>query len=251
MRDAVGAGLLVNVDDTYAFRHALLQEAVYGDLLPGERVRLHARFAELLEQRRASEGARSQVSMAELAHHRLASNDLPRAFDALVAAAGEAEKLAAPAEALRHLEAALGIIDRVDTKVGQLGLLMRASEAAAGSGDETRAIGHALASVAAADADGDVITRAESYERLAHIQLDNGVRVGDAAAHAVELLAGTAPSAVLARSLATYGRSLLRVDPVRAEQLLTEAIDVADTVGADAIAADALVSRGLLIAWGS
>ncbi|MDQ1463664.1 MAG: hypothetical protein QOC73_605 [Actinomycetota bacterium] len=250
LRDAVGAGLLVNVDDTYAFRHALLQEAVYGDLLPGERVRLHARFAELLEQRRASEGAHSQVSMAELAHHRLASNDLPRAFDALVAAAGEAEKLAAPAEALRHLEAALSIIDRVDTNVGQLGLLTRASEAAAGSGDEARAIGHALASVAAADADGDVITRAECYERLAHIQLDSGVRLGDAAPHAAELLAGTAPSAVLARSLATYGRSLLRVDPVRAEQLLTEAIDVADTVGADAIAADALVSRGLLIAWG-
>ena len=51
LRDAVEAGLLVNVDDTYAFRHALLQEAVYGDLLPGERVRLHARIAELLEHR--------------------------------------------------------------------------------------------------------------------------------------------------------------------------------------------------------
>ena len=31
--------------ERYAFRHALLQEAVYDDLLPGERTRLHAAFA--------------------------------------------------------------------------------------------------------------------------------------------------------------------------------------------------------------
>src|SRR5690606_26118226 len=33
---------------TYSFRHALLGEAVYDDLLPGERSRLHAAFVEAL-----------------------------------------------------------------------------------------------------------------------------------------------------------------------------------------------------------
>ena len=131
-----------------------LQEAVYGDLLPGERVRLHARFAELLEQQRELEGPNSQVSMGELAHHRLASHDFPRAFVALVAAASEAEEVAAPAEALHHLEQALGIIDAADGSHDRLALLIRATQAAAASGDPARAVAHATAAVAAADAAG-------------------------------------------------------------------------------------------------
>ena len=49
LREAVGRQLLVSGDsDTYAFRHALAREAVYADLLPGERARLHGAFARLL-----------------------------------------------------------------------------------------------------------------------------------------------------------------------------------------------------------
>ena len=44
VREAVAHQLLVP-DGThgYTFRHALLREAIYADLLPGERTRLHAR----------------------------------------------------------------------------------------------------------------------------------------------------------------------------------------------------------------
>ena len=48
------SNVLVPGDDTYAFRHALLGEAVYDDLLPGERVRLHAPYAEALREGRAA-----------------------------------------------------------------------------------------------------------------------------------------------------------------------------------------------------
>ncbi len=49
VREAVARQLLVpDGPDGYRFRHALLREAVYGDLLPGERTRLHGRFAALL-----------------------------------------------------------------------------------------------------------------------------------------------------------------------------------------------------------
>nr|WP_284288267.1 ATP-binding protein [Angustibacter aerolatus] len=48
-RAAVDANVLVpHGADGYAFRHALLAEAVYDDLLPGERVRLHAAYASAL-----------------------------------------------------------------------------------------------------------------------------------------------------------------------------------------------------------
>ncbi len=53
LRAAVERNVLVPVGaDGYAFRHALLAEAVYDDLLPGERVRLHARL-----RRRAAQPA--------------------------------------------------------------------------------------------------------------------------------------------------------------------------------------------------
>ena len=43
LHEAVSVGVLTTdaATGSYAFRHALLQEAVYGDLLPGEQVRLH------------------------------------------------------------------------------------------------------------------------------------------------------------------------------------------------------------------
>ena len=77
VREAVAHQLLVpDGEQGYAFRHALLREAIYGDLLPGERTRLHGRLAELLaDERRLAE---VPGTAAELAHHSLASHDIPR-----------------------------------------------------------------------------------------------------------------------------------------------------------------------------
>ena len=53
--------LVASADDFYQFRHALLAEAVYDDLLPGERTSLHAAYA------RACSTAGPSVRRAELA----------------------------------------------------------------------------------------------------------------------------------------------------------------------------------------
>ena len=55
LREAVSAHvLLVDAGDgAYGFRHALVKEAVYAELLPGERTRLHARYATALAGRDA------------------------------------------------------------------------------------------------------------------------------------------------------------------------------------------------------
>src|SRR4051795_9302554 len=51
LREAIAHQVLVTGDDdAYAFRHALVGEAIYGDLLPGERSELHARLAAALER---------------------------------------------------------------------------------------------------------------------------------------------------------------------------------------------------------
>src|SRR5439155_1618082 len=86
IRESVAHQLLVP-DGTqgYAFRHALIREAIYGDLLPGERTRLHARFAELLAD--PDRLASVPGTAAELALHCLASHDITGAFTASVEAA--------------------------------------------------------------------------------------------------------------------------------------------------------------------
>ena len=144
VREAVAQQLLVpDGPDGYVFRHALLREAVYGDLLPGERTRLHGVLAGLLadEERLAA----NPGTAAELAHHYLASHDIPGAFAASVRAGMEAERLGAPAEAHGHFDQALALWERITDPEKRAGMergdlaLYSASNAAA-SGDVPRAV---------------------------------------------------------------------------------------------------------------
>ena len=107
LRDAIAGQVLVAsaATESCRFRHALLQEAVYGDLLPGERTRLHATYARLLAE--AAPDGDGDALAAELAWHCLASHDLPGGLAALVRAASHAATVFAPSEAFRHLTQAL------------------------------------------------------------------------------------------------------------------------------------------------
>lgn len=158
LREAVGRQLLTLGDgDTYAFRHALAREAVYADLLPGERGRLHGAFARLL----AGRGRRAE-SAAERAHHYRESHDLPEALAASLEAADHAQRVGAPAEELRHLEAALDLWSAVEAParptgegVDRVALTLRASAAAAHAGEAHRAVSLTRAALAGIDQDAD------------------------------------------------------------------------------------------------
>ncbi|WP_335618106.1 ATP-binding protein [Lentzea guizhouensis] len=141
LRELVQHHLLV-VDDSeiYTFRHALLREAVYGDLLPGERVRLHAAYAHHLAQHLDERGA-----AAALAHHAFQSHDHGQALTAFIKAAKEAERAGAPAESLQHLEMALNLWNAVPeaerpSDVDETVLLRRASWVAGTAGQPERAV---------------------------------------------------------------------------------------------------------------
>ena len=130
LREGIGAGVLVadSAGGTYAFRHALLQEAVYADLLPSEQVRLHTAYARLL-------AADAEGGAAELAHHCLASHDLTGALRASIAAAKDAE--AGPgsgrdAPPLEQRAAALGRVPTAAVTADRVDLLLRAAAAARG-----------------------------------------------------------------------------------------------------------------------
>ena len=104
LRAAVDANILLPIRDRYAFRHALLAEAVYDDLLPGERVRWHTAYVAALSAR----GARATA--AELARHARAAGNLPVALRASIEAGDEAMSVGGPDEAVAHYEAALELL---------------------------------------------------------------------------------------------------------------------------------------------
>jgi DNA-binding CsgD family transcriptional regulator/tetratricopeptide (TPR) repeat protein len=104
LRSAVERNVIVAGPDGYVFRHALLAEAVYDDLLPGERVRLHAAYADALGSGTVNGTA------AELARHARAAHQRAVALRASVRAGDEAMAVGGPDEAARHYELALELL---------------------------------------------------------------------------------------------------------------------------------------------
>jgi predicted ATPase len=249
LREAIEAGVLVT-DTTvgaYAFRHALLQEVVYGDLLPSEQVRLHAAYARVL-------ASQPDGVAAELAHHYLASNDLAGALAASVRAADEAAMVLAPAETLRHLTTALKLWERVPDPAGIAGadrteLTLRAAAAASTAGDRSRAILLAQEAAATADATGDPAGAARGYERLGQYLLDAG-RIQDglrARARAVEMVPAQPPTPLRVRVIAAMAQALINAGQRdEARRWCEQALALAQTVGSAEDEADTLITLGLI-----
>ncbi len=84
----------------YSFRHALTQEAVHGEMLPSERVRVHRRYAEYLGDNRAE----ASDTVSAVAEHWLAARDLPAAFDATVLALAQSHAGYSPATSVKLAE---------------------------------------------------------------------------------------------------------------------------------------------------
>jgi DNA-binding NarL/FixJ family response regulator len=255
VRESVARQLLVP-DGTHglAFRHALLREAIYNDLLPGERTRLHARMAELL----ADEGRLGEVagSAAELALHCLASHDVPGAFAASVQAGREAERLAAPAEAHRHYDQALSLWERVTEPEKLSGmtrgkLAFKSALSAADGGDVGQAVKQLrrLASILADGAEPDQILLCRVRERLGYflLDIDEDREALTMAAAAVDVLPADPPTWERARALATHARTLLQyadTEPARARA--EEAAAAASAADAPWVQADALATLSLV-----
>jgi len=69
LRPAVMANVLIASADGYSYRHALICEAVNGDLLPGEDERQHAQTASVhVSNIMAKLGAANRAEAAALAH---------------------------------------------------------------------------------------------------------------------------------------------------------------------------------------
>ncbi|GLW90815.1 helix-turn-helix transcriptional regulator [Actinokineospora globicatena] len=250
LREAVAHHVLVPADDLYSFRHALMREAVYGDLLPGERVRLHAAYAKQLAD---SPGVRGAA--AALAHHSMESHALPAALAASVAACWEAERSGAPAESLEHVERALKLWDAVPGEqrpgdVDEMRLLQHASWVAGMSGDPERAIAFAKSAVRIADAAVVPERGAKLRRRLAQSLYAVDGREGEALTsieQGWELVADRPASPDKAWVLAAYA-TILRGQRRNTEsrERAEHAVAIARKVGAGGPEADALTTLAIL-----
>jgi ATP/maltotriose-dependent transcriptional regulator MalT len=235
VREAVAHQLLVQdaEQDAYAFRHALLAESILGDLLPGERTRLHLALAEALasDPRLAAEPGNAA---AELAFHWRACHRLDEALAASIEAGVQAESRLAFAEANRHFENALELWDRVEEAERRAGMdraavSIRAAQNASLNGGAHRAVALARSAVDELDPQADLARAALARERLGEFlwlagESDDAARI---LREAVDLLPGE-PSVERAQVLAADARLLmLHGRPQDSAAMCEEAISIA------------------------
>jgi DNA-binding CsgD family transcriptional regulator len=257
LREAVDQHLLQPDGEGYVFRHALLAEAVYSELLPGERVRLHTALAGALEAGlEAGEAPASRA--ARLAYHWAAAGDQPRALTASIAAASAAaEGVYAFAEAQLQLERVLALWDRVPdveacAGMDRVGLLSRCAEAAYAAGDPAHAAELVRQALGLVDEARQPQRAGLLHEQLAHYlrRLRDPAALGEQQ-QAVRLVP-PAPSTERARVLGSLAQYLLMVDrfaevrgPAEDAIVIARQVDaVAEEATAHAALGDALIHLG-------
>lgn len=246
LRAAIDAYVLVRTgEEQYAFRHALLGEAVYDDLLPGERMRLHTAYAGAVRELHGKEGS------ANLARHALASHDLPTALQASVDAGEQALATGGPDEAARHFTKALEIYERaarqLDDPPDEAELVARTVDALCSSGRPEMALSLVDSHLARLAPDVPAIARARlllaRVEALRSTETEAGPSL--VSAEALELV-GPEETHLRARILAMHAQALVWDDRFdEARRTADEAIDLADKLHLPRLAADV----GVTLTW--
>lgn len=207
LRRAIDAQVLRVDGSGYAFGHALLQESVDEEILPGQRTRLHARYAAVIMD---LPGLPEEVRARALARHWYEARELEHAFRWAYRCA--VSKGTAPAESLLMYERVLELWDRVPepeqvagsrSQVGE-----RAALAALAAGDPERSM--ALVKETLNDADPDDHERQARLLILKCRQLINLMRPGcvTEARRTLDLIPVDPPSELLGSALYRLGVAL-------------------------------------------
>jgi DNA-binding CsgD family transcriptional regulator/tetratricopeptide (TPR) repeat protein len=239
LREAVTHYVLVqrSGDDGYAFRHALMREAVYEDLLPGERGDLHVRLAEALESN-PELSADSVGPAGELSWHWHQAHELPHALGASIEASIQAERMHAPADAARHVDNAIELWDRVANPERSSGttlvaLLRRGAQLNYHAGELDRAVGLGRR-VAELIGEDDVVAAVLARERLGRYLWTSGHHAESVEVYkeAVRLMPAQPPTSERAFVLAGLAQVRMLIGHTEDSLALAEeALEIARAVG--------------------
>jgi predicted ATPase/DNA-binding CsgD family transcriptional regulator len=235
LREAVeGRVVEVGADGRLAFRHALLREVAYEDLLPGERAALHLGLAHALHERHDQPGEDTAQIAAEVAAHAQAAGDRPLALRAAIVAAGEASAIHAHGEAADLLERALESWSHVEDPeevggIDHVELLVTAAREHDHNDQPTRAESMLRSALEELDERADALRTAVVLEQLARAQW--GLARGDEALatgrRALELLPAGRDDAERTSVLAWLARTtLLRGRYREAVEAAREALEI-------------------------
>jgi DNA-binding CsgD family transcriptional regulator len=238
-REAVARRLLVATADGYAFPHDLIRQVFYGQLLPGERRRLHRRVAEAL-------AAQPEPDPALLALHWQLADSPDRAAPAALLAARQAVSARAYPEADHFYALAVEQVRWLPAPGP--GLLEEAARAASWAGHPRRAARYTAEALAQHFADAPA-SRARMLERLGRYQWEAGDprAAVEATEQARRLLDAEPASALQARILAALASwRMLLGEPDEAMPLAMQAVTMAEQVGADSEYAHGLAILGII-----
>lgn len=222
----------------FRFRHALLRDAVYGQLLVLERRQLHGRVAETLA---AEAGDRA----AEVAFHYELAGDAERARDFAERAAERAMALGALADARVHLRAALRVSRGAHERARQLAELGKVEHAI---GDLPAAVAARREAAALYGEAGDVPARARTLVDLSMSLRLNQDRAGadEVRRTVLELLEPRGESVELAWAYRLIGGQLmLEASFEDGMRWSRRAIELGRRVGADDVVREATTDLGV------
>ena len=237
----------------FGFAHAIVRDAVYDELAPAQRARVHAAVADLLQE---SLDAGGDATAAEAAHHALAAArcgaDPQPAWALSLEAAREAAGVQAHAEAAAHYGGALEALE-LGAEAGateRLETTLALADAAFAAGDIEAARRRFRTVAAAARRSGAAELQARAAIGFSEVQQYGAIDT-DAIALLQDALDALPPhdGALRARASARLG---LRLDPVtdqdRREALLGDGVAMARRLGDDAALIE-LLSAAAMVNW--
>ena len=258
LAEGVEHGIIEVCETGVDFRHELVGRAVVADLLPGQRHRHHLALAA---------GLVAHPTAAAWHWHEAHATD--EVHESAVAAAGRAEAVHAPGDALAALELALssmtvadaatrgngsGRPDGDDARSDPAPLLIRAAEAAFAAGRPARAAAYVETVMSGLDERRDRTALGLLHERLGRYRRAAGD--SDGAVAALERAVALVPDKTTVER-ATVLAALAQVKMLEgtfsdAERLARDAIRVAESCGAEGQAqlAHATTTLGVSLGWG-
>jgi DNA-binding CsgD family transcriptional regulator len=249
LREAIDANVVRRVGEHLDFRHGLLREAVYDDLLPGERTEAHRRLAEGIDRLAGDEASLPVLGL--LSHHWYAARDVQAAFDASLRA-GQMAWEQALLDTATPLTRALELYDQVPSpgihKADLLRMLASGVEWAFDRERSRELIAEALDLVEGTD---DPLLAARIYTSYAvrSLEIEGGPTHEEALGRAIEGLRGQ-PTEELVKAFSTLAGIHMRHERmVAADTALRQALEIAGTLEVPREEADTWRARGWCAMW--